>query len=806
MRTPDPEKVEALLAAVAACADSPRSAAWQGLADLVGIAGRVDARLARLWPLPGSGADPAAWSQLAHGLHGVALYDTATDRAVNLYLRCHVVPTSSAAPATVNVIGGDAVLHGPSVQSRDIHGGIHFHPAAPASRPRPRQLPPLTARFVGREHELRRLDELYTRHPTPVPQILVISGLAGAGKTTLAARWLHKHASSFPDGLLYADLGGHSPAGASGPVPPATVLEAFLIALGAPSVPADLAQRTALWRSLTSELKLGVLLDDAVSSAQVRPLLLSTASGLTVVTSRSVLTGLYVEGADIFRLEGLATESAMELLTMGGGARVSRERAAAQDVIRLCGRLPLAVGLASAQLALRPHGSVSALARSLAEGAGPVDALFLDGEAVIRTAMDMSYGLLPPEAAGLYRRVGLLPTDRYDHFMLSAITDDLRPSRDSALRADAAVHTLLEANLLEETGPDTYGVHALVRSHAHRTGKERESPEQRERVLRRFVDWCLATAAVAENILVPSHRLPGHDDLLEMVPPTPLGGPEEALAWLDTNRNALMGAVRHCASAGWHTLCWRLTDVMWPLFLRLRPSGMWIEAHRLGLDAARQSRSREGTGRMLTSGAIGLRDAGEYTEAAQWYRQALAMARHDGDTRQQAQAINGLGHLDLLARRLDDAREHFEQALLLRESIGYRRGAALSRRRLGETALAGDDPTGAARHLRQAHDELESLGDMYEATRVLALLGHALVRTQDHEGGIQRLREALADFRTGGSRSEHWEGRCLEWLGMAAEAQDDLATARRYYSAARDLFCRLSPTDTQRLGDSLRDL
>jgi tetratricopeptide (TPR) repeat protein len=238
---------------------------------------------------------------------------------------------------------------------------------------------------------------------------------------------------------------------------------------------------------------------------------------------------------------------------------------------------------------------------------------------------------------------------------------------------------------------------------------------------------------------------------------------------------------------------------MWPLFLRLRPSEMWIEAHRLGLDAARRSGSRQGEGRMLTSGAIGLRNAGRYQEAAEWYRRALEMATADDDVRQQAQALSGLGHVGLLAHRLDDARDHFEHALRLRESIGYRRGAALSRRRLGETALAGDDLATAAEQLRRAGTELDALGETYEATRVLALLGHVLDRAGDGTGGIRLLRESLARFRAGDARSEHWEARCLEWLGQAAEARGDHAESIRHYTAARALYRRLSPEDAHRL-------
>ncbi|WP_191094934.1 tetratricopeptide repeat protein [Streptomyces kanamyceticus] len=364
----------------------------------------------------------------------------------------------------------------------------------------------------------------------------------------------------------------------------------------------------------------------------------------------------------------------------------------------------------------------------------------------------------------------------------------------------------MEAHLLEETGPGAYRFHDLVRPHARRVGEAEESGAQRAYTLRRYVDWCLVTAAAAERILTPSHPLPGHEPTGTGVAPTPLDGPDEALAWLDAHREGLMGAVRHCSRAGLHTSCWRLVDLAWPLFLRLRPTDMWIEAHRIGLESARASGSRQGEGRMLTSGAIGLRYAGQYEEAAHWYRQALENATADGDVRQQAQAINGLGHLSLLTRRLDEARAHFEHALRLRESIGYARGAALTRTRLGETALAGGLLASAAAHLRRAHEELTALGEGYEAARALALLGHVLAEEGDHEGGTRRLGEALSSFRAGGARSEHWEGRCLEWLGQAAEAQGDTAGARRRYESARDFFSRLNPSDAERLDERLRHL
>ncbi|MFJ3420859.1 tetratricopeptide repeat protein [Streptomyces sp. NPDC086082] len=806
--------LEALLSAIAVHGTDSASPAWRDLARVLDTAARADPTATRFrspHTTDGQPVEASMQRQLALELYALASRDTATRDALAQWLRHHPDPApTSPGPAptgTTNIISGDSVLHGPSVQARDVLGGIHFHAPLPTPSPRtpvPRQLPPVTARFIGREADERALDVLRAECPTHTAQVLVVSGLAGVGKTTLATHWLYEHADSFPDGQLYADLSGQSAEGELGPASPAVVLEAFLVALGASAVPVGIAQRSALWRSMTSGLRVAVLLDSAFTAAQVRPLLLGTPTGLTVVTSRSNLTGLRVDGASVHRLQGLPAQAAVELLALGGGNRVAREPAAAREVVRLCGRLPLTLALASAQLALRPHHSVSALVDSLSGGRGAVDTLRVDGEAVMLTALDMSYKILSDESRTLYRRMGLLPADRHDLSLLTALAVDGEGSRDTGHGADVAVHALVEANLLEETGPTTYRFHDLLQPHARRLGEEGESPGRQERTLRSFVDWCLATAASAESIIVPSHRLPGQDLPATTALPTPLDGPEEALAWLDTHRNGLMGAVRHSSKVGWYSSCWRLTDLIWPLFLRFRPSGMWIEAHRLGLEAARRCGSRQGEGRMLTSGAIGLRSAGRYAEAADWYRQALEMATADDDKRQQAQALNGLGHVSLLTHRLDDARDHFEQALQLRESIGYRRGAALTRRRLGETALADGDLATAVVQLRRAGAELDSLKETYEATRVLALLGHVLDRAGQQAEGIRLLRESLARFQVGDARSEHWEARCLEWLGQAAEARGDHAESVRRYEAARDLFRRLNPEDTHRLDDRLR--
>ncbi|MFI7099587.1 tetratricopeptide repeat protein [Streptomyces sp. NPDC050161] len=753
----------------------------------------------------------ATLRELALALHARAVDDPAVRQALNDWLRRHA-PRPDAAPQYTNTLAGQAQVYGSSVQAREIRGGVHIHQPVTAAIPVPRQLPPVRPELIGREADLRALEDL-----RGTARLVVVSGLAGVGKTALVSRWLRRCADDYPDGHLYADLSGHlldhpdvpdgapaddatGPAAPVGPVSAADVLSGFLQALGVTAVPADTAQRVALWRSLTSGLRLAVLLDNAATAAQVRPLLPGASDSLTIVTSRNQLTGLVVDGAAVHRLSALAPESAVELLATGGGARVAQSPVAAREVVALCACLPLAVCLAAAQLAFRPHRSLSSLADSLSQGQGVLDALRMDGRAVVRTALDATYALLPPDAAALYRTMGLLPADRYDLFMLTAVGELPYAGTERALSA------LVEANLVEETGPGTYRLHDLIRSHARRRGDSQEDAPAHERTLRRFVGWCLRTATAAEGILTPAHRTLPRDFGAPDIAPSPLSGPADALAWLDGQRTGLMGAVRHCARVEWHTACWQLVDAMWPWFVRVRNSDAWIEAHELALAAARSAGDRAGEGRMLTSGAIGLRDAERHPEAIRWFTEALEHATADGDVRQQAQALNGIGHVCLRAGQLDAAREHFTRSLHLRESAGYRRGAALTRIRLGETALACDRHDDAAEYFAAAHTALEAENETYEAARALAFLGHAETCRGNHVSGTPRLRAALQIFREPDTLSRHWQGRCLEWLGQSAQQRADATEAVRCYTAARDLYRLVSPSDTERLDGRLRQL
>ncbi|WP_335982898.1 tetratricopeptide repeat protein [Streptomyces sp. CA2R106] len=797
---------EALLSAKLLHGTGRGSAAWQELAMLMGPVAAVDPELAAAWhdlradPVTNSGGavsatlrDHAAALAACAARHGALLDRLHAWRARS--------PGQDAAVEVVsNHLAGGAQVHGGMVQARNITGDIHFHhaqPPAPAPRPVPRQLLPVPAHFTDRERELRMLDELRDRREPDVAQVIVVSGQGGVGKTALVSRWLGAREAEFPDGQLYVDLGGNEPDDV--PVGPAEALGSLLRAFGETVEPAGLAERAAQWRSVTATRRFAVMVDNALTAADVRVLLPSAPGSLVMAASRYRLTGLAVDGAGFCRVGVLDPSAAQELFARGAGRlRAEREAAAAREVVALCGGLPLAIRLAAARLAARPDQPVAALRDALTAGAGPLGELRAEGAGTVEAVLDASYRALAPDAARLYRCLGLLPAVPFDPPSAAAA------GGLTVAAAGRLIDVLVEANLLEPAGADRCRFHALVRLHAVQCGQARDSAQDRDDTLRRYADWCLATATRAEALLAPSHRTLARDYRFPTEAAVSFADDSAALAWLEAHQDALTSAVSLAADRQWHATAWQLVDALWPMFLRLRLYDAWIAAHRTGLAAARRDGAAAGEARMLTSGGIGLRGAGRHDEAEVWFTQALELARAGGNRLDEAQALIGLGTTFREAGRLDRAEEAHERALALRESAGYRRGAALSRLRLGELALDRLDFEGAVEHLGRAHRDLSAEHDAYDAARARALLGFALGRAGRRAEGARELRGALDGFDATGS--VFWRARTLEMLGLLAEQDGDEAAARQQYEEALRIYASLAPVDAERVRRRLAEL
>ncbi|MFC9181661.1 ATP-binding protein [Streptomyces globisporus] len=690
---------------------------------------------------------------------------------------------------SVNELSG--TVHGFVVQASSVHGGIHVSgPAAREEMPPPWQLPP-AVRITDRTDALRALEAHRSRateegHPT----LAAVSGLGGVGKTAVALAWLHALRPDFPGGQLYADLGAQAP---EGPADPGEMVARFLRALGVPAgqVPSALGERVALYRSLTADRRLVVLLDDAATAAQVRPLL-PAGRCVTAVTSRRRMPGLSLDGGHVIHLAPLSTDAAVELLdaTLADG-RVAAQPEEARALVLLCAGLPLAVRIAGARLAARPRQGITSMVRALSEERERLEALAIEGEHDVRAALDLSYRGLPPGAARLYRLLGLHPGREFGV-----------PLARTLLGGDAveALDALHDANLLVDvagaSGDERYRFHDLVRLHAAERAAQDASAEERTTALLRIGHHYLANACRAEQVVEPGRDSlerafgrgvePGSVVEEDLAPVEGQTAAEAALDWLERELPNLMAVVRHARAMGAPELAWQLTDALWPLFPRRKLYREWVEAHREGLLTAEEEGDDEAFCRMLTSGALGRLATGDHSEGLAMFERAAVSFEQRGDALGHARTLNyrGLAHQRL--GQLDSAAELFARAAETLPALGDLRAGALARFNLADVALVQGRYEDAAVDAEASRLVLESAGDTYNAARAAGLTGRACVGLGRLDRAEAELSAALSALRAQAAGFE--AARVLGGLAQLSERRGQPRQARQLYREALSLY------------------
>ncbi|WEP00889.1 tetratricopeptide repeat protein (plasmid) [Streptomyces sp. FXJ1.172] len=679
-------------------------------------------------------------------LEGLAEASGVSVRAISDMERGQSLPRQATLTELMN-----ALELGEDERRRFVEATMRRTGRAPRQAPGqvPRQLPPALAAFRGRAEALasaHRLTSQVAGRGGPVV-VSAIGGMAGVGKTTLAVHWAHQVAGRFPDGQLYVNLRGFEDTGR--PLDPGEALGGFLRALGVPSgdVPRDTAERSALFRTHTASRRLIVVLDNARSEEQVRPLLPASAECLAIITSRSRLSGLAVaEGASLVTLDVWTRQEALA----GLAARIGEERCraepeAAAELVELCGFLPLAVAIVGAQLSASPDVPLGLGVRELREARPRLDALSADDRHVdVRAVFSWSYRALTPATARFFRHLALSPGPSVSAEAAASLAGAELAAARRELRA------LTSANLLSRDADGRYVLHDLVR--AYGTELVEQEGDDRFGAERRLMDYLRHNASAAGRVLDshPGPEAPG--SLTAGVIRVAVDSREEALEWF-RREEATVTAALHA-----------LDD---PRLLRYRMNltADWVSYYSVMGRWADEIAAKQ----------IGLEAALVLDDPTAIASNCAALARALAESGQIDEAEAQVGLMLAQLPRLDPA-----QQAATERSIGWVRG------RQGRH-------TEALHHARRALTLYRRLGNRGAAARELNAVGWYLTLLGDHRQAIAMCEEAIPILReTGNRRSEAatWDsiGHARQRLGELDAAIADYQRSLRLYEEVLDAY------------------
>ncbi len=759
-----------ILEAAAAGLDDQRLTAAEDCADLELALGRHERLIGELTALVGT--NPFRERLVGHLM--LALHRSGRQaEALRAYQRLR-----TALADELGVDPGDALQR--------THLAILTNAPAPAVAEAPAEpgrchLPRAIPDFVGRAAALRELTAAVAAEPGG-PAILVIGGMAGIGKTTLAVHLGHALAGRYPDAQLYVDLHGHAD---RAPADPGAVLPVLLRQLGiaAHRVPEAVDDRVALWRAELARRRVVVLLDNAAGSRQVEPLLAAGPASVVIVTSRTVLAG--IDGARAVSLPALSAAESAELLGRVVGARVTGAPEDAAELARLCGRLPLALRLAAARLVRRSTWSVADLNERLRDPPGRLSQLHAEDRAVA-AAVDLSYRQLDDVSRRVFQALGAHPRAPFDRYAAASLSG-LDPAE-----AGDRLEELVDAHLLETPAAGRYRLHDLL--HDYAVTLLAAEPERQEAAVRRLLGhYVHTTAAATAHFERPVSRAAlALDDPPPTVPP--FADVPQAVAWLDAGWLTVVAAVELADARGADAYTWRLARALWAYVYRNGHNNELVDCLQRALRAANRLADVGAAATIHSCLAAGYANLKRYDATEQHLRECLAARRGLGDQRGVITALNNLALLHLHgAGRPHDAVVSCRQAMHLAERIGAEEDVYLCARTLGFAYRMLGRYDEALICFRRALAGFERTGQTSWQSLILGELGAVYAVLDDHETAIPLLRQALTMKESEGNRLgaavvRSQLGEVYQAVGRDAEALDCHRDALAVFGA--DEHCR----------------
>ncbi|MYV56880.1 BTAD domain-containing putative transcriptional regulator [Streptomyces sp. SID3212] len=613
----------------------------------------------------------------------------------------------------------------------------------------PRQLPQTIRDFTGRADHLAALDALLPPANGQAVVISALDGSGGVGKTTLAVHWAHRVQDRFPDGTLHTNLRGYGP---GKPASPDETLDDFLVALGVhpAAVPTGTGARSGLFRTLAAGRRMLIVLDNANSAEQVRPLLPGAPGCMVLVTSRDSLTGLVVtEAAHRLTLDVLSPAEALNLVVgIIGPARARAEPAAVENLVRLCARLPLALRIAAGRAAAYEHASVADIVTELAHDNSRLDALSWgkDPYAAVRNVLDWSYEQLTPRQANLFRRLGLHPGPDLSTPAAAALAH-LAPDEARHL-----LNALADAHLIEPVTHDRYRFHDLLRAYADELAGRHDSENERRHALDAMLTWYSHTAHTADRRLYPTcTRLvtnpakPAH--------PHPMPDRDHAWAWFTAERDNLVAALHHAVDRTMDRYALHLVDALGFLVLM----GSWeerVDTATAALLAARRSGRAEHEANALLARGEALAHL-QHPDAQADLTRASTLARDVGNVHLQIAARTELGQLLRRQTRFHEALHHFDEVCALSRGFDTGRWEAVAEGNLATLHADLGNHHQAVDHGTRSATLRHQLGDTDGEACAHAAIAKGWQGIGDHDMAIIHCRRAVALGRASlGSQDE----------------------------------------------------
>ncbi|HYJ69754.1 MAG TPA: tetratricopeptide repeat protein [Nocardioidaceae bacterium] len=551
--------------------------------------------------------------------------------------------------------------------------------------------------------------------------------------------------------------------------------------MDASAIPSGQAERSARLGSLLDGRRILLLLDNARTVEQIRPLLPGAATCFVLVTSRDALTGLGArEGAHRLNLDRLSMDEATRLMRDVLGDDLTADADATRRLIERCVQLPLALRIAADLVRTRPARGVAGLVDELADERGRLDLLDVDDSQIaVRAVFSWSYQQLSPDTVRVFRMCGLHPGYDFDAYALAALADlDLRRVRRS-------IDDLVRAHLLEETQAGRVRAHDLLRAYAWELAEDVEGDDERRRAEERLAELYLRAADRALELATPGvHRRTFSPSAQVDVDLPTLSDHDDAIQWLDLDHANLIAVAIQTDDD--HAV--RLSATLWQYLVVLgREHESAIRIHTRALDIALQRHDVVAEADAHRGLAVTLVDLGRFEEAMTHAEWALELFHSLQDQASESSILNTLAAISHVGGDLHGAVRQLEQALALQRELGRTTPPASTLNNLTYANWALGRYEQAAEYAEEALRQAEA--GQSRTTLAHSLCGHAMVaeRTGDLDTASRFARRLLTLTQEGGVRA--LEPSALEVMGTIhwhrADYSQALRCHRRQFEVAR---------------------